>query len=153
MTVSFRTNSATIDQLSEHLRRCDDGFIPPLSDRVVIDEYARKIAAQATRFEAWSNGGLVGLVAVYLPGPNDEPGFITNVSVVPELRGHRVASALLAECAAFARRHDIRSLRLEVDRRNDPAVGLYEASGFQQIELVGETITMERPADGQGVDR
>jgi ribosomal protein S18 acetylase RimI-like enzyme len=79
--------------------------------------------------------------------------FITNVSVVPELRGNRVASALLDECAAFARRHDIRHMRLEVDRRNDPAVGLYEASGFQQIGLDGETITMERRADGQDPDR
>lgn len=146
MTVSYRANVATVDQLSEHLRRCDEGYVPPLSDRVVIDEYARKIAERANRFEAWSGEGLVGLVAAYLPAATGDPVFITDVSVIPEQRGRHVASALLDECAAFASRHGIDRLRLEVDRRNEPAMRLYEASGFRPIAATGESVTLERAA-------
>jgi ribosomal protein S18 acetylase RimI-like enzyme len=152
MTVSFRTNVATVDQLSDHLRRCDDSYVPPLGDRVTIDEYARKIAERATRFEAWSDGGLVGLVAAYLPNATGDPVFITDVSVVPELRGEGVASALLGEAIAFARVHAVPNLRLEVDRRNGPAIGLYEASGFALIRQAGETLTMERATKASGLD-
>jgi len=153
MTVLFRTNAATVRQLSDHFRRCDDGYVPPLSDRVVIDDYARKVAKQATRFEAWRTGGLVGLVAAYLPSAKGEPVFITDVSVVPEERGRHVASALLDECAAFARDRAVGRLRLEVDRRNAPAIGLYEANGFQPVGQAGDMVTMERVADGSGPDR
>ena len=153
MTVFFRTNVATVDQLSDHLRRCDEGYVPPLSDRVAIDEYARKIAERATRFEAWSDGGLVGLVAAYLPNATGGPVFITDVSIVPEMRGEGVASALLGEAVAFARVHAVPKVRLEVDRRNAPAIGLYEASGFALIRQAGESLTMERAPDHPGSDR
>jgi len=144
MSISYSSNSATVDQLSDHLRRCDRGYVPPLSERVVIDDYARKIAKRATRFEAWSDGGLVGLVAAYLPTAVDDPVFITDVSVHPEHRGRRVASVLLDECAAFARGHGVHRLQLEVDRQNRPAIALYEASGFHAISDAGDNVTMER---------
>ncbi len=153
MTISVRSNVASVEQLAEHLRRCDEGYVPPLSARVTIDDFARKISERATRFEAWNDAGLVGLVAAYLPSATDGPVFITDVSVLPERRGEGVASALLRECAAFARQHDVTHLRLKVDRRNAAAIGLYEASGFAPVGQAGDTVTMERPLDAQGGQR
>jgi ribosomal-protein-alanine N-acetyltransferase len=153
MTVTYRTNAATIDQLSDHLQRCDDGYVPALSGRVDIAEYARKVAERATRFEAWSDDGLVGLVAAYLPTASNGPMFITDVSVAPEHRGNGVASALLDECAGYARLHSIVRLRLEVDPRNGPALGLYKASGFASVAEVAGTVTMERPVNDAGRER
>jgi ribosomal protein S18 acetylase RimI-like enzyme len=152
MTITYRTNAATIDELADHLRRCDDGYVPPLSERVAIDEYAQKLVDRATRFEAWQ-GDLVGLVAAYLPGEDGDAVFITNVSVVREVRGHGVATALLGQCADLARLHSIARIRLEVDHRNDPAIGLYQASGFQSIAQTGDIVTMERLEDAAGVHR
>jgi ribosomal protein S18 acetylase RimI-like enzyme len=147
MTLSYRTNTATVDQLADHLRRCDDGFIPPLHDRVVIDEYAQKIAELAVRFEAWIDGELVALVAAYLPARRDGALFITDVSVVPERRGRRLAAVLLDTCAAFARDHAVDRLRLEVDPRNARAIRLYQANGFRSVGQTGDALTMERAAE------
>jgi ribosomal protein S18 acetylase RimI-like enzyme len=144
MTVTYSVNVASVGELGEHLRRCDDGYVPKLSERVAIDDYARKIADRAVRFEAWIGDRLVGLVAAYLPTAKGGPLFITDVSVDPEQRGRHVASALLDECAAFARRHSVARVRLEVDRRNRPAMRLYAANAFTEVARGGETVTMER---------
>jgi ribosomal protein S18 acetylase RimI-like enzyme len=153
MTVSYTANVATVDQLSDHLRRCDDAYVPPLSERVRIEDYARKLAERATRLEAWNEGALIGLVAAYLPSGADAPVYISDVSVVPEQRGRHIASALLTECAALARHHAVDRLRLEVHRRNEPAIGLYEANGFHAIAEAEDILTMERPLNGSGLAR
>ena len=64
-TLEYGTNRGTEAQIVEHLRKCDANFVPALSERVSLDEYARKIVEQAVRFEAWADGELIGLVAAY----------------------------------------------------------------------------------------
>ena len=63
--IDYLSNKASEAEIAEHLSRCDADFVPPLSGRVEINEYAKKIANKATRFEAWSGGMLVSLVAAY----------------------------------------------------------------------------------------
>ena len=63
--IAFRSSKATEAQIAEHLARCDADFVPPLSGRVEINDYAKKISIKAKRFEAWSGDILVGLVAAY----------------------------------------------------------------------------------------
>ena len=64
VAVHYRANTASTVQIAEHLLCCDPDFVPKLSERVDIPDYAEKIVNKATRFEAWSNGTLVGLVAL-----------------------------------------------------------------------------------------
>ncbi len=52
--VKYFLNKATTAQIIDHLQRCNADFIPPLSGRTNIDDYALKITNKATRFEAWS---------------------------------------------------------------------------------------------------
>jgi len=127
-------NRATEEQIADHLTRCDADFVPPLSDRVDIAVYARKIAARAVRFEAWASGELIGLVASYC---NDEEGgvaFVTSVSVLKDWRGRGVASRLMERCVRHAEELGLRRVELEVDGRNARAIRLYEEKGFMVDE-------------------
>jgi hypothetical protein len=63
--VEYLSNNASEAQIAGHLSRCDADFVPSLSGRVDINDYAKKIVNKAMRFEAWSGGELVGLVAAY----------------------------------------------------------------------------------------
>jgi len=63
--VEYLSNKASEVEIAEHLSRCEADFVPPLSGRLEINDYAKKIASKAMRFEAWSDGRLVGLVAGY----------------------------------------------------------------------------------------
>ncbi len=148
----FRTDSATVDELVAHLEECDDAFVPPLSERVAIPDYAIKLAERATRFEAWSDGRLVGLVATYWPQSPEGPAFITNVSLSADSRGHGLATTLLERCAAAAQERAISHVRLEVERDNARAIRLYTAMRFRLIEQTGSTLTMER-ATAAGEDQ
>src|SRR6476469_8801761 len=101
-SLQYRRDTATADDVHAHLARCAADFTPPLSARLDLRDYAAKLAARAARFEAWDGGELVGLVAAYVT-PGAPEAFISNVSVVSELRGQGVAAALVAGCIEDAR--------------------------------------------------
>ena len=79
--VEYLLNKASELEIAKHLLHCDADFIPPLSNRIDINKYAQKIASRATRFEAWSDSTLVGLVAAYCNDQENHIAYITSVSV------------------------------------------------------------------------
>jgi ribosomal protein S18 acetylase RimI-like enzyme len=127
--LQYRRDTATTDDVHAHLRRCDADFTPPLSARLDLADYAAKLAERAVRFEAWDGERLVGLVAAYVT-PGAPEAFISNVSVVSELRGHGVAAALVADCIDRARGSGAATLRLEVATADRAAGRFYEKLGF-----------------------
>lgn len=140
--IRHETNQASAAQLAEHLRACDRDFTPPLSHRVELVGYARKIAGHAVRFEAWSGDILAGLVAMYC---NDAPGgaaFITSVSVRREWQRRRLATTLLERSVVHARQAGMRRINLDVARANEAAVSFYEQSGFIAVATEGGQLRM-----------
>lgn len=123
-------NKASAAQIADHLLRCDAGFVPSLSSRVEIRDYAQKIASKATRFETWSGGTLVGLAAVYCNDQVNRIAYITSVSVLKEWTRKGIAAGLLGQCIDHAKVSDMRQIRLEVAAVNAPAIKLYEGRGF-----------------------
>ena len=129
--LEYRRDTATSDDVRAHLARCDADFTPPLSARLDLGAYAAKLAERAARFEAWDGDELVGLVAAYVT-PGAPEAFISNVSVVPELRGNGVAAALVADCVDRARESGAATLRLEVATADAAAGRFYEKLGFTE---------------------
>jgi ribosomal protein S18 acetylase RimI-like enzyme len=128
--VEYLLNSATTAQISDHLHRCDADFVPPLSYRVNINDYAQKIASKATRFEAWSAGELVGLVAAYCNDQKTRVAHITSVSVLKGWKGKSIAQTLIHKCLEHAKTAGMRQVGLEVASVNVPAINLYIKSRF-----------------------
>jgi ribosomal protein S18 acetylase RimI-like enzyme len=147
--VDMKVNVASAPAIAAHLRRCDDDFIPRLSDRVEIDEYSRKITRRATRFEAWAIGSLVGLVAAYFDAVA-HTAYITTVSVDPQYRKRGLASRLLVQCVASAQERGCTHVLLEVDRDNGPAIDLYKEVGFTVADVSERTINMRREVQLMG---
>lgn len=123
--IAYRTDSATVAEVSRHLRACDADFDPPLSDRVDLDAYAAKLCARATRLEAFADGRLIGLVAAYLDPPR---GFVTNVSVERRFRGAGVGDRLLTAAIDAAREAGLPEIALEARGAN--AATFYRRYGF-----------------------
>ena len=150
--VEMRVNTASASVIAAHLRRCDNDFVPPLSDRVEIDDYSRKITGRAIRFEGWAVGSLVGLVAAYFD-VDRLTAFITTVSVEPEQRKRGLASRLLVDCVAYAQERGYTRVLLEVDRDNRSAIDLYEREGFTMADVSEQTISMQRDIQTIGRQR
>ena len=140
--VEFLLNKASAAQIADHLRACDADFVPPLSVRVEITDYARKIESNATRFEAWSDDTLVGLVAAYSNDQENHIAYITSVSVLTAWTGKGIAASLMNQCVGHAEVAGMRRIRLEVESDNTRAIRLYEKSRFIADKVTGAFIIM-----------
>lgn len=123
-------NRATAAEVEAHLRHCSADFVRCLGERVVLADYAQKLAEQSERFEAWAEDRLVGLVAIYCNRPEGGTAFITNVSVLPAWQNRGIAARLVEASIAHARGLGFPGIELEVDRGNAAALALYKKTGF-----------------------
>lgn len=147
-TVEFCENRATEEQIAEHLALCDGKFVPPLSSRVEIKQYAHKIYVHGLRFEAWAEGSLIGLVAMYCNRLDERLAYITNVSVLgTPPPGVHVASQLLQRGIGHLGEQQFERVDLEVDRDNHKAIRLYERHGFVASVKDGHTLHMRLELD------
>ncbi|MBF6617769.1 MAG: GNAT family N-acetyltransferase [Candidimonas sp.] len=147
--LTFETNRATAAQIETHLLACDAAFIPPLSERLSIQSFAQKIATCAVRFEAWSGGVLIGLLAVYCNNVVQRRAFITSVSVDAEWRGKDIAQQLLETAVNYVESLAFRRIDLEVDYRNARALNVYSRIGFliERTELSSLFMYLELKCD------
>lgn len=140
--VEFCMNHATEAEIANHLSHCDADFVPSLSGRVDIGGYAHKIAAKATRFEAWVEGVLVGLMAAYCNDSERRVAFITSVSVLHGWQGRSIASQMMERCIRYVKELGFARIELEVDNENLGAANLYEKMGFVINRACDRTVIM-----------
>jgi ribosomal protein S18 acetylase RimI-like enzyme len=140
--IKHLSNKASETEIAEHLSRCDAGFVPPLSGRVNINDYAKKIAGKAERFEIWSHDTLVALVAAYCNDLEKGIVYVTSVSVLKEWMGKGLAAQLMHRCIEYAKLSGMRQVSLEVASINLPAIRLYEKIGFVPDKLNSQFVSM-----------
>lgn len=128
--VDYLINTASAPKVAEHLLFCNAFFIPPLTQRVHLPDYAQKIVSQTIRFEAWSKNLLIGLVAAYCNDQNRGMAYVTSVSVIREWTGKGIAEHLMQQCISHAITSDMLQIKLEVAQNNRRAIKLYEKCGF-----------------------
>jgi ribosomal-protein-alanine N-acetyltransferase len=75
---------------------------------------------------------LVGYAGLLAPGMEAD---VQTVAVAPSTQGRGVGRLLVGALVAEAVRRDATSLLLEVRADNDPAIGLYQALGFERIAV------------------
>lgn len=140
--VAYSVNQSSASEITAHLLRADAGFEPTLSSRVDIPAYAQKLHDRAVRFEAWMGEVLVGLVASYCNQPDGSKAFVSNVSVWSECQGQGIGGRLMHQCIEHMRCLEVGQIELEVDKRSQPAIALYEKLGFNIQRETGSTLTM-----------
>lgn len=137
-SVEFKINQATFQNVFMHLQLADLDFNPPLSQRVDLKKYSQKIISHASRFEAWDNQSLIGLIAIY----DGDPAYITNVSVLADWQKSGVALRLLHQCIDFLKQKKILTVDLEVSKSNSSAISLYEKNFFREKSSTERTMIM-----------
>ena len=97
------------------------------SERSVASELSNPLSLWLVAMEGDRLAGYVGSQTVI-----DETDMM-NVATHPDFRRKGVAEALVLELVALLREKGSHCLTLEVRASNDPAIGLYEKLGFQQV--------------------
>lgn len=140
--IQLHVNQANECIVVDHLCNCDKLFIPPLSSRLSISIYAKKIIANAQRFEAWDEERLIGLVAAYCNDETKQIAYITSVSVLQSYQGLGIARQLLTRCIESICQLQFQRIELEVSTAQIAAVVLYEKLGFSSTNTTAATHKM-----------
>ena len=136
-------NLSGVHDISRHLNDCSEHFVPPLKQRVNLNEYSRKLFEFAERFECWRGDLLAGLVAVYC---NDKPSGVAHVSSVSVLNEYSrlgIASRLLGAAVDHVHHAGFSAMSLRVHTANMRAKSLYEGLGFEYYDIEDEQSTIE----------
>jgi len=141
--LSFRIKTATEKDILEHLTECNNTFIPILSERLNLSQYANKIFEKSITFEAWEKDNLIGLIAAYFNDYENRKGFITNVSLIKSYLGRGIASVLLKNCVKYAKQNNFNIILLEVNIYNEPAIRLYKKFGFIEQNKTNELLSLK----------
>jgi len=137
--IIYRLKTSTANDIRFHLEECNNNFLPPLNEKVNINEYAKKIFEKAITFEAWKEKTLIGLIAAYFNNTSSSV-FITNVSVTKKHMGSGVASQLLHNCIEYARHKRFNEIQLEVGCENIQAQNFYKKHNFIHCDIKKDTM-------------
>ena len=143
MTIEYHVNKATESQIEEHLKLCEANFKPPLSQRVELQGYSKKIADKAVRFEAWEENVLIALIASYCNDNENRSAFITSVSVLKEMQGKGFASKLMKQCIKHLKELGLEQAILEVGNENVNAIAFYRKHSFMVSRIDDQTSFMQ----------
>ena len=113
-----------VAQVAELEKIC---FTTPWSEKSIASElkniYALWLVAE-------DQGTVVAYIGSQLSHPEAD---VMNVAVSPERRREGIAEVLVDALVMELKRLGCSSLTLEVGASNDPAVGLYQKTGFHQV--------------------
>jgi ribosomal protein S18 acetylase RimI-like enzyme len=131
--ISYSKNMATLEQVENHLFKCEKIFVPELSTYVDIKEYSEKLFNKAVKFECFDGETLVGLVAAY---EGEAKLYVTNVSTDPRYLNKGIGNALMKMSEEFCGLNNLKYIQLEVKPQNQKAILFYEKRGFE-IKNIG----------------
>jgi ribosomal protein S18 acetylase RimI-like enzyme len=138
--------AATIE-LQEYERRHHDTRLP---GEQIADDYLdwmwRRSASDGVILVAEIDGVFAGFVAGWVEHANniaETPesnhfGLISNICVMPEFRGRRLAAALIGAIEAYLRRSGVARLRVNALAANEAAGRSYQHAGFAPYEILHE---------------
>ncbi len=129
--INYSSNTSTFSDVFNHLTKCDSFFSPPLSQRINLTSYSRKIFQYSFRFEAWYDYELVALLALYLNDPKTEIAFLTNLSVLPCYSRAGIGTTLISQCVDEVKLRGFHQINLEVASSNTRLVRFYKRFGFK----------------------
>ena len=133
----------TSDSLFRFLKKADQTFPTPLSDKHDLKSYAEKLYNQATLCYRLEEGEIVSLVAGYTENTTDKLSYIAIVATLPEVRGRHLASQLVSEFCEIAKQKNLAAVHLYTAADNETAKKMYYSLGFEEWHTPDEP----RPQD------
>jgi 2-polyprenyl-3-methyl-5-hydroxy-6-metoxy-1,4-benzoquinol methylase len=126
----YKVNNSSLENITDHLKKCSNLFTPSLGDYVDIEMYSKKLHNKGVRFECYHNSNLIGLLVLYT-NPKNKTSFITNVSVEYNYQKNGIAKELLYNCKEYVISQNYCEITLEVFKNNLNAIKFYKRNKFK----------------------
>jgi ribosomal protein S18 acetylase RimI-like enzyme len=127
--IFFEKNSEP-EIILEILNYFDSYFIPPISQRLDMNEFASKLASNATILLAKNKVKIAGFTAFYF---NETPKFsyLTLLAVDLDFQGVGIGSIMVEKMISYCEQKLSAGIELEVRENNIPMLKVYKHFGFK----------------------
>jgi 1-aminocyclopropane-1-carboxylate deaminase/D-cysteine desulfhydrase-like pyridoxal-dependent ACC family enzyme/GNAT superfamily N-acetyltransferase len=132
-----------VSRIVELLQEFGSLLPDPLSERLDLDAYARKILAHADIAFAFIDKTIVGMVVLYANDTETRAAHVPMITVAPFARRKGVGVALMSRAMALARQRKMHSLNLTVLKENSAAIAMYRGLRFRDVSRDGARIVLQ----------
>jgi len=116
--------------LTNFLYIIDSSFPVPLSQKVSIPEYAKKVMKLGIVLQAKSEKKIIGIITGYVNDEINYRGYISIIGVLSGYRGTEIGKKLLQAMLNVCSFKGMKTLNLYTHRENYIAKKFYEKNGF-----------------------
>lgn len=121
-----------VEVIHRFLIETDNLSIPPLSHRMNLLDFARKLQKNATLFEYTLEGKVIALNAVYV-NKNPVDSFATSLAVLPEYEGYGLGAKLILKAIKYCKEYGSEGYRLQMRESNSDMLNFYLNKKFAVI--------------------
>jgi len=122
------------DNIECFIKEVDCEFVPPLSSRVSISEWSKKLNELAVNIgKINDDGDLEALISFY--ANKGDVSYISFVAVSKSQRGKKTGTALLDYCIDFCTEIGSTYVKLETWLSNERIIDVYHSRGFVDLEI------------------
>ena len=118
-------------ELVDFIEISSNEFKPPLSHRMKIDDYCKKLIDKASLFIARENDIVVGIAAFYCNDQTEKQAYLSYFYVRPKNRNQGIGQMLLRKAILHSQTCGMKSMKVETWHDNR-AISLYRRNGFRQ---------------------
>ena len=128
-------------KLVKFLRCIDNQLVTPLSARVEITEFAKKVLNKGIVYAIEQDNEIVSAIIFYANDVVEKRGYVTLLGTLPEYQGKGHAGKLLKAMERKARFEGMKKIFLDTDISNTKAVALYSKYGFK-VDSIQKKVNM-----------
>ncbi len=143
LRMEFRINTSSPQDIGSVLKASGTQFVNGITINQNFADYVDKIYVKSQRYELWSEGDLIGLLAFYRNDAAKEI-YVTSISISERHQGMGNGKYLLEKLLADNSQDQIKSVRLEVSIDNLKAINLYNSLNFEIKSTHNQSHMMER---------
>ena len=132
MSIRYVFSSLSFQEVLSFLRETDTMFPTPLSERVDLEMYAKKLSGHSDFSLSYAGNQMVGMISCYTNRP--PMGYISNICVKESYQGKGVFKEMFRRLVDEIKKKGIHCLRLEVDDDNVRAMDVYSHLGFSVVK-------------------
>ena len=135
----IRYNTLSEEQIVWHYE--ENGISLPNQS---LEEYARKLKANAELIELWHSSKLVGLCACYMNNFDSKVSYISHIAILETYRGLKLGEYLISHVEQNAKSKGFDCMQLEVSKDNTAAYRFYLKMGYELKEDRGQKLLMRK---------
>lgn len=126
------------NSLSAFLNAVDNCLPVPLSTRVNIDEYSKKVCENGKALTISKNGEIVSAALFYCNDCDSKKAYLTLIATRPGFEGHGYADLILKKAESIAKECGMAEFHLDTDLSNYRAIAFYSNREYKITDISGK---------------